>query len=206
MCLPGFIQPQSEPEQLTRKYRQKRKRASSDSSIIEARHSHRKRTKAAKRAHSSDEAESAGPAVARSRSSQSSQRSSSIARQAPRKSYDKRARHKTKADRYEIKSKKPRKEREPREEERSRPTRRKSHRSGDGRRTTGLVQSFQLKNGPKNSRLTVSRCMLLVLGDAPDICGVSAEARSYCWIVQARSHFSAGYRTRRRSYVHRGPK
>lgn len=70
------------------------------------------------------------------------------------KTYEKRARHKTRPDRYEHKTRKQEKERDARKE--SKPKRRKSHRSGDGHRTTGLVQSFQLKNGPKNNRLTVS--------------------------------------------------
>ncbi|KAK5124155.1 hypothetical protein LTR85_001858 [Meristemomyces frigidus] len=152
---PASLQPHSEPGQLTRKYRRKRKRASSDSSIIEARHPHHNRVKAADDAHSSDGIVSADRAAARPRSSLSSQRSRSAQREAPVKTYEKRARHKTKPDRYEPKSKKHRKVRDTREDERSRPRRRKSHRSGDGGRTTGLVQSFQLKTGPKNSRLTL---------------------------------------------------
>ncbi|KAI7363803.1 hypothetical protein KC354_g6204 [Hortaea werneckii] len=69
--------------------------------------------------------------------------------------YTRRARHKTNPDRYEPKSRK--QEREPKacNDSRSRPKHRKSHRSGDGGRTTGLVQSFQLKNGPKGGRLTL---------------------------------------------------
>ncbi|KAK4550120.1 hypothetical protein LTR36_003087 [Oleoguttula mirabilis] len=153
--LPAFLQPRSEPEQLTHKYRRKRKRASSDSSIIEARHPHHKRVEAASYAHSSDKVRGPDHAVARSRSSQSSRSSTSTPRQVFQKTYEKRARHRTKPDRYEPKSKEQRKEREARDGQRSRPKRRKSHRSGDGGKTTRLVHSFQLKNGPKNNRLTL---------------------------------------------------
>jgi len=153
---PEFLQAHDEPEHVTRKYRRRKKRASSDSSIIEPRREHHQRGKAANYAHSSGEVRGADHAIARSRSSHSYASSEPDPQTTRVKIYEKRARHKTKPDRYEPNSKKRRKEREAREDGRSRPKRRKSHRSGDGGRTTGLVQSFQLKNGPKNSRLTVS--------------------------------------------------
>ncbi|KAI7692079.1 hypothetical protein KC322_g11031, partial [Hortaea werneckii] len=69
--------------------------------------------------------------------------------------YTRKARHKTKPGHYEPKSRKQRRELKARNDSRSRPRHRKSHRSGDGGRATGLVQSFQLKNGPKGGRLTL---------------------------------------------------
>lgn len=70
----------------------------------------------------------------------------------PTKVYEKRARHKTKPDRYEYKPKKGKEEHEPKK---SKSKRQKRDRTADGARTTGIVQSFQLKNGPKSNRLTV---------------------------------------------------
>jgi len=70
----------------------------------------------------------------------------------PIKVYEKRARHKTKPDRYEYKPKKGKEEHEPKK---SKSKRQKRDRTADGARTTGIVQSFQLKNGPKSNRLTV---------------------------------------------------
>ncbi|KAK5131424.1 hypothetical protein LTR08_000960 [Meristemomyces frigidus] len=157
--LPAFLQPHPEPEQPARKYRRKRKQPSADSSIIELQHPQHARHTAANHAPSSNEARDADDAVTKPRSWRSSQ--SCVSGDVPRKAYEKRARHKTRLDRYEPKSKerreerKERKEREAREERKSRPKRRKSHRSGDGGRTSGMVQSFQLKNGPKNNRLTL---------------------------------------------------
>lgn len=69
-------------------------------------------------------------------------------------SYERRPRHKTKADRYERKVRKERKQRDDHDGKVT-SNRRKSHRSGDGGHTAELVQSFKLKNGPKNNRLTV---------------------------------------------------
>jgi len=154
-----FLQPQQiEPEQVTHKYRRKRKRPPSDSSIIiEPRHPDHELGKATKYyAHSSHEVRGAAHAVPKPQSLPSSQSSRPRSDEAPLKTYEKRRRHKTKPNHYEPKSKRHRKERDAHEDTKAQPKRRKSHRSGDGGRTTGLVQSFQLKNGPKNSRLTVS--------------------------------------------------
>jgi hypothetical protein len=75
--------------------------------------------------------------------------------QPPANTYERRARHKTKIDRYEPNQKKKRKKSDEDQGRATKVTRRKSHRSGDGSRTAGLVQSFQLKGGPKGQRLTV---------------------------------------------------
>ncbi|KAK3657117.1 hypothetical protein LTR56_002631 [Elasticomyces elasticus] len=142
----------AETEQLGKKYRRKRKRASSDSSLLQARHSHLDRVKSAHRASSSGGLRDATHDHPRRDREQSQESARSHREEAPRKSYEKRARHKTKADRYEPKSKNQHKDRD---EPKTGSKRRKSHRSGDGGRTTGLVQSFQLKDGPQKSRLTL---------------------------------------------------
>lgn len=71
------------------------------------------------------------------------------------KKYEKRARYKTRPDHYDVKPPKRCRRRDTRSERERRRLRHQSHRSGDGHRTTGLVQSFHLKNGPKNHRLTL---------------------------------------------------
>ncbi|KAK3618499.1 hypothetical protein LTR56_024585 [Elasticomyces elasticus] len=142
----------TEREQLGKKYRRKRKRASSDSSLLQPRHSRLDRAKSAHRASSSGGIRDATHGHPRRDREQSQSSVPSHREEAPRKSYEKRARHKTKADRYEPKSKNQHKDRD---EPKTGSKRRKSHRSGDGGRTTGLVQSFQLKDGPQKSRLTL---------------------------------------------------
>ncbi|KAK5677929.1 hypothetical protein LTS10_009812 [Elasticomyces elasticus] len=141
-----------ETEQLGKRYRRKRKRASSDSSLLQPRHSHRDHAKSAQRASSSGGLRDAAHDYPRRDREQSQGSARSHREEAPRKSYEKRARHKTKANRYEPKSKNQHKDRD---EPKTGSKRRKSHRSGDGGRTTGLVQSFQLKDGPQKSRLTL---------------------------------------------------
>lgn len=138
-------------------YRQKRRaRASSDSSIIA--------TREPKRADLSRADDAAGslPSV-RARSASHAESSewergtggrSESTEAVPQKTYERRLRHKTRPDRYEPKQKRQKGDEGARREKKSR-KRRKSHRSGDGGRTAGLVQSFQLKNGPKGNRLTV---------------------------------------------------
>ena len=159
----GLPDPQpSEPERPTHEYRRKKRRTTSDSSIIRVRHHHRERSKAAKHAHSSTKDSGSEHADERHDSCESSQSTGYLLDQTVEKPYEKRARHKTKVDRYEPKTRgqrKKRKARDAREDRKSGPKRRKSHRSGNEGRTTGLVQSFQLKNGPKNNRLTVSGCL-----------------------------------------------
>ena len=72
------------------------------------------------------------------------------------KTYERRARHKTKPDRYEAKTiGEDERKRDDSVDERK--AKRKSRRrGGDGKRTESLVQGFRLKNGPSKSRLTVS--------------------------------------------------
>ncbi|KAI7155311.1 hypothetical protein KC349_g7071 [Hortaea werneckii] len=162
---PGSLQlpnPQNLPTRHARRNRPKRKRASSDSSIIVPPHSHSKRgcRRPRVQTHSSTpsaveyacDAEDAG-ADAYSSSALGDPKSTVDA--VHEHAYTRRARHKTNPDRYEPKSKKQKREPKARNDSRSRPRHRKSHRSGDGGRPTGLVQSFQLKNGPKGGRLTL---------------------------------------------------
>lgn len=81
--------------------------------------------------------------------------------------FERRARHKTRPERYEPKSKKHNREHDLRREKKKKSTlkRRKSRRNGgDNARTTGLVQSFQLNTGNRNSRLTVSLFFKLLGG------------------------------------------
>ena len=139
-----------------RDYRHKRKRASSDSSLIAPNPITRLHAKAATPSQLSDHVRPADDGVAASESFQPSRTAHSILEHGTAKTYQKRPRHKTRPDRYEPKPKKKLKERDAPRESKSGNKRRKSHRSGDGGRTTGLVQNFHLNNGPKNSRLTVS--------------------------------------------------
>ncbi|KAI7229128.1 hypothetical protein KC330_g7597 [Hortaea werneckii] len=154
--------PQNLPTRHARRNRRKRKRASSDSSIIVPPHSHSKRGRRRPlvQAHSStpsavEYACGAEDAGADAYSSSALDDSKSAVDAVHEHAYTRRARHKTNPDRYEPKSKKQKREPKARNDSRSRPRHRKSHRSGDGGRPTGLVQSFQLKNGPKGGRLTL---------------------------------------------------
>ena len=153
---PDLLQPrQEEPTRLGRSYRRKRRGASSDSSLIAPRPTNHREDHAAIPSGSPDDFRAADDAAAVSQSSESSRSAPAV----PAKTYEKCARHKTRPDRYEPKQRKRRKERDVRKERKEKQKRRRSHRGGDGSRTAGLVQSFQLKNGPKNNRLTVgSRC------------------------------------------------
>ncbi|KAI7464192.1 hypothetical protein KC351_g15568 [Hortaea werneckii] len=163
---PGSLQ-LSNPQNLPvrpppRRNRRKRQRASSDSSIIVPPQCHSKRSRRQPRvqAHSSTPsavenacgAEDAG-ADAYSSSALDDPKPSVDA--VHEHAYTRKARHKTNPGHYEPKSRKQRRELKARNDSRSRPRHRKSHRSGDGGRATGLVQSFQLKNGPKGGRLTL---------------------------------------------------
>ncbi|KAI6910029.1 hypothetical protein KC318_g6379 [Hortaea werneckii] len=162
---PGSLQllnPQNLPTRHARRNRRKRKRASSDSSIIVPPHSHSKRGRRRPRVqtHSStpsavEDACDAEDAGADAYSSPALGDPKSAVDAVHEHAYTRRARHKTNPDRYEPKSRKQRREPKARNDSRSRLRHRESHRSGDGGRTTGLVQSFQLKNGPKGGRLTL---------------------------------------------------
>lgn len=196
--LHDIVHPLVEPGQSTRKYRRKRKRASSDSSIIAPRPPKRRHPSGVGRAHSSDHVRTTEHAEARSRSSQTSQSASFVHEQGPTKRYEKRARHKTRPDRYEPKSRKHGRDDAVHHERTSKPKRRQSHRSGDGGRTTGLVQSFQLQSGSKNSRLTVSMtcvCHRVVVNLTDSI--VLAQAASKCGSFQTWQSISASGRAER---------
>lgn len=183
-------------------YRRKRKRASSDSSIIAQRAPRataRNRT-AAPRSLPSERARSAISAESRSQQSYSSRHGPGSPETAPSKTYERRPRHKTRADRYEPKQRKRKGDQDARNERKSGNKRRKSHRSGDGGRTVGLVQSFQLKNGPKNNRLTVGVTPRRMADDLRLITDTD-EAGHNCWSLQAWASFRSGDRTRCRVYV-----
>ena len=155
--IPDFLRPHHRAgDKPSRSYRRKRKRASSDSSVIAPKLINHLHNKATTRSLSPAHIRNAHDTATVSQHSQHSQSHRIAQGHAPTKTYEKRARHKTKADRYEPKVKKPRKERDSKHDSKSNQKRRKSHRSGDGERTMGLVQSFQLKEGPKKNRLTVS--------------------------------------------------
>ncbi|KAK0947681.1 hypothetical protein LTR29_000938 [Friedmanniomyces endolithicus] len=142
-----------EVRQLGRKHRHKRKRASSDSSLLQSRR--HERAAAVRRTISSDGFRDAGKVFTRHDRQRSVEYERAGGDDAPPRTYEKRARHKTKADRYEPKPKKHLKERESREDKTLEVKPRKARRSGDGGRTVGLVQGFQLKGGPQKSRLTL---------------------------------------------------
>ncbi|OQN95800.1 hypothetical protein B0A48_18085 [Cryoendolithus antarcticus] len=128
-----------------RRYRHKRRKYHSDSSII---------APLAREAPEHDR----DAAHVRRRRRQTSEAHSQSARASPEpftKTYERRPRHKTKADRYEPKKKKSKQDRPSDGQDARKSRRRRSHRTGDGTRTTGLVQSFQLKNGAKSGRLTL---------------------------------------------------
>jgi hypothetical protein len=159
---PGALHHKADDTRPTRKSHRRRQRASSETPLSAApRHSRRKQPIAPARPSSSAHVQRrAGPESlsSGSTSSSSSSRQSPHAQppKAHERTFEKRARHKTKPDRYDHKAKR-RKEtsgaRKRNDEPRTK--RRNSRRSGDGTATAGLVQSFQLKNGPKHNRLTV---------------------------------------------------
>lgn len=158
---PDFLKPQRPPKPAQREQHRKRKRASSEPPSSE-RHHHRRKypPTATSSSSSSDHSRQLHPAAASSRSSSSNGSAGWQARDTVRyvaqgKSFERRARHKTRPDRYEAKPKTHGKGRETNEKRKSKSTRRKSHRSTDVARATGMIQSFQLKNGRKDKRLTV---------------------------------------------------
>ncbi|KAK1821108.1 hypothetical protein LTR12_004500 [Friedmanniomyces endolithicus] len=142
-----------EAEQLGKKYHRKRKRASSDSPLLQSRR--HDRAAAVHGAISSDGFHNIGNVFTRNDRQRSEECARSGGDDAPPKTYEKRARHKTKPDHYEPKAKKHFIERGSREDKKAEVKPRKSRRSGDGGQTVGLVQGFQLKNGPQKSRLTL---------------------------------------------------
>ncbi|OQN95586.1 hypothetical protein B0A48_18291 [Cryoendolithus antarcticus] len=150
-----------------RRYRHKRRQYHSDSSIIvplareapehDRDATHGRSRESDRERHERRERDSVSPAWPPDRRQPSAAKSRS-ARASPEpvtKTYERRPRHKTKADRYEPKKKKSKQERPTDGQDAQKSRRRKLHRSGDGFRTAGLVQSFQLKNGGKSGRLTL---------------------------------------------------
>lgn len=138
---------------------QKAKRASGDrrsKGAHRGHHSREERNQQPSHSSSSDRIRHAAKEAVASSSGSSSQKSdSSVSEQVqePIRVFERRARRKTRPDRYQAKTKKVKEDRA--RKAGGKPKQRKSHRNADGARTTGLVQSFQLKNGPKNNRLTV---------------------------------------------------
>ncbi|KAF7186242.1 hypothetical protein HII31_12428 [Pseudocercospora fuligena] len=154
---PEFFKPQQSANlpNVRTKHRSKRKRASSDPPGRAQVKARVKRNQTASHSSSSDHVrladEDTDSSHSTSNSSHSRDASVSARDRLPVKSFERRARHKTRPDRYEPKIKKPRKDREKKDKSK----RRKGRRSGDGARTAGLIQSFQLNHGPRNERLTL---------------------------------------------------
>lgn len=179
--------------------RERRKHTSSDSSLIvprNARPANRSRVQAATRSLLSEQARSADSADSRPQAAQSSIFAPDGGKHAAQKTYERRPRHKTRPDRYEPKGRKRKGTPETRKGRRSGKKRRKSHRNADGGRTIGLIQSFQLRKGPKNSRLTVrdassytTRGLRLTVG-RPD------QARGNRRALQTWASFGSGDRSR----------
>lgn len=159
------------PASVEQRYHRKRQRETSDSSILAPRCLSNERSK--KDQAGRDVGKTGNrrhvnlPVVARPDSANLHDRSLSTAKtnvvadrdkQALAKPYEKRARHKTKADRYEPKGRRggEKRERGGRDDRKSGRKRDRVRRGGDGKRTEPLIQGFKPKNGPKNSRLTVS--------------------------------------------------
>jgi hypothetical protein len=156
-----------------KRYHKKRKRATSDSSIIAVQQWTDRRGKADDRPANATRLRPADESVTQSHSASRHRRPRSqeygedgSVRTLDRNPYEKRARRKTKPDRYESKkqSARERKQRDDAGERKSKRKRRSVHRSGDGKRTESLVQGFKLKTRPSKSRLTVCRLFVLEYG------------------------------------------
>jgi hypothetical protein len=154
----------------SKRYSRKRKRAASDSSVISLQQWAERRGKADDRSANATRVRSVDVSVTQSRSASRQRRPRSQEHgadgrvQAPdQKTYERRARRKTKPDRYESKKQdvRERKQREDTGERKSKRKRTRAHRGGDGKRTESLIQGFKLKNKPSNSRLTVRRFIML---------------------------------------------
>lgn len=154
----------------SKRYSRKRKRAASDSSVISLQQWAERRGKADDRSANATRVRSVDVSVTQSRSAsrqrrpRSQEHGADVRVQAPdQKTYERRARRKTKPDRYESKKEdvRERKQREDAGERKSKRKRTRAHRGGDGKRTESLIQGFKLKNKPSNSRLTVRRFIML---------------------------------------------
>ncbi|KAF2164212.1 hypothetical protein M409DRAFT_25554 [Zasmidium cellare ATCC 36951] len=157
---PAFLKPTRPPGPKQREHSHARKRTSSEPPPSEQHHRRRKRHKAATWSSSSpDHARHLQPAAASSRSSSHASQDrhvrESSGKEIPSKSFERRARHKTKPDRYETKPKQRDHGRKARDDRKSKSKHRRSHQSADVAKATGLIQSFQLKNGRKDKRLTL---------------------------------------------------
>lgn len=154
----------------------KRKRAASDSSVLSMQQRAERRGKVDDRSANAARVRPADVSVAQSHSASRHRRPSKPRSQGhgaddgvqvpEQKPYERRARRKTKPDRYESKKEdvRERKQLEDSGERRPKRKRTRAHRSGDGKRTESLVQGFKLKNRPANSRLTVRRLVMLEHG------------------------------------------
>lgn len=152
------------------RYHRKRRRAASDSSLIapQPRADHRGKAgdhsaKVGKARHvkiPAPRSESASRQGPRGSAAQEHSANDRIERFEP-KVYERRARHKTKPDRYEPKAgnTKEKKQRDDGDGLKPKRKRARGHRNGDGKRTESLVQGFRLKDRPSDSRLTVYQCI-----------------------------------------------
>jgi hypothetical protein len=156
-----------------KRYHKKRKRATSDSSIIAVQQRTDRRGKADDRPANATRLRPGDVNVTQSHSASRHRRPRSqehgedgSVQTLDRNPYERRARHKTKPDRYEPKKQnaRERKQRDDAGDRKSERKRKQAHRSGDGKRTKNLVQGFKLKNRPSNSRLTVRRLFMLEYG------------------------------------------
>lgn len=159
--IPDFLKPHGPAETKRRERHSTRKRPSSEPPSSERHHHRRKRHRPATRSSSSpDHARKLRPPATASRSSSHASqrrhvREGTPEKEVPSKSFERRARHKTRPDRYEAKPKERSDGRKARDEPTSRSQGRKSRKNGDIAKATGTIQSFQLKNGRKDKRLTV---------------------------------------------------
>lgn len=144
--------------------RRTRKRAASDSSIIAPQRRSDHQGKADHRPAIAARNRPVEAIVSRSNSASRHPRSVSQehvtedrAKRPGAKTYERRARHKTKPDRYDPQKQKvrARKQRDNVGEQKTKGKRSRLHRGGDGKRTEKLVQGFQLKNKSSKTRLTV---------------------------------------------------
>ena len=161
---PSFIQPARDIQAAAAAgYRRKRHRDTSDSSIIAPQQRAGHRGKAGSRSGNAGKDRNVSRPVSRSDSAHRHhprrafhQEPVQVGRiqQSALKTYERRARHKTKPDRYEPKPRQRKGGEQQRHHSGDRKAKKK-HRTHDGKRTEDLVQGFRLKNGPSKSRLTV---------------------------------------------------
>lgn len=166
---PAFGPPSRSIETINAKrYHKKRKRATSDSSTIAVQQWKDRRGRADDRPANATRLLPADVSVTQSHSASRHRRPRSqengedgSVQALERNPYERRARRKTKPDRYESKKQnaRERKQRDDVGERKSKRKRDRTERSGDGKRTESLIQGFKLKNRPSNSRLTVGRSM-----------------------------------------------